>query len=99
MVARAILLSYSVDLPARAMISNMKQWNGAYDYLYCEELGTTVGGDQLHRYWPYTHVTPISHESLLQNAAMATTTGTPVCMYLRDQASPLYIFVSVAQFV
>ena len=43
MVARGILLACSVDLPARAMISNMKQWNGANGCLYCEEEGSTIG--------------------------------------------------------
>ena len=78
MVARGILLACSVDLPARAMISNMKQWNGANGCLYCEEEGSTIGTDHLHRYWPYKPATPRSHASLLQNAKSATRSGTPV---------------------
>ena len=80
MVARGILLHCSVDLPARAMICNMKQWNGAHGCLYCTEQGTTVGGDHLHRYWPYTISQPRSHTSFLQNAEVATRTGSPVCV-------------------
>ena len=79
MVSRAILLACSVDLPARAMICNMKQWNGAHGCLYCEEAGTTIGADHLHRYWPYKPTTPRSHASLLHNAECAIRNGTPVC--------------------
>ena len=53
-VARAILINCSVDLPARAILTNMKQWNGKYGCLYCEEEGTTIGDDHLHRYWLYS---------------------------------------------
>lgn len=77
--ARAIVLNCSVDLPARAMICNMKQFNGRHGCLYCEEEGTTIGQDHLHRFWPRQAVSvPRSHTSLLQNARMATTTGTVV---------------------
>ena len=48
--ARAILINCSVDLPARAILVNMKQWNGKEEILYCESPGTTLGGDHLHRY-------------------------------------------------
>ena len=52
MIARVILLFCSVDLPARAIVLNMKQWNGQHGCLNCESPGTTVDGDHLHRYWP-----------------------------------------------
>ena len=84
MVARAILLICSVDLPARTMISNMKQWNGANECLYCEEEGSTIGTDHLQRYWPYKPATQRSHSSLLQNAQSAITSGTPVRNSMHD---------------
>ena len=75
MVCRAILLNCSVDLPARAMITNMKQWNGENGCLYCEDTGTTIGSDHLHRYWPYKHATPArTKTSLLHNAQSALST-------------------------
>ena len=46
-VARALILNFAVDLLARAMITNMKQWNGISGCLYCEDEGITLG---LHRY-------------------------------------------------
>ena len=48
--ARAIPLLCSVDLPARAILLNMKQWNGVQGCLYCESTGTVLPGDHLHRY-------------------------------------------------
>ena len=79
MVARGILLMCSVDLPARAMLLNMKQWNGTNGCLYCEEAGTTIGNDHLHRYWPYkSGISARSHASIIQNAKSAVTSGAPV---------------------
>ena len=40
----------SVDLPARAMVLHMKQWNGAYGCAYCDDEGTCIDGDNLHQY-------------------------------------------------
>ena len=80
MTANAVVLNLSVDLPARAIVSNMKQFNGRYGCLYCEEEGTTLGADHLHRYWPYkTNATPRTHSSLLRDTQKAVTTETCVC--------------------
>ena len=88
MNASAIVLNCSLDLPARAVVTNMKQYNGRYGCLYCEEEGTTIGGDHLHRYWPcQTATVPRTHASLLQNAHMATTTGTCVCTPITNRNS------------
>lgn len=79
MLAGAILLSCSVDLPARAMIMNMKQFNGMYGCVYCEDQGTVVGSDHLHRYWPQQ--TASIPRSLLSNAREAITTGSVVGIF------------------
>ena len=77
--ARVIILSCSVDLPARAMITNMKQWNGINGCLCCEDIGTTVGTDHLHRYWPHQGCSiERTHASLLRNATEAVRQGTTV---------------------
>lgn len=79
MTAKAIVLNCAVDLPARALVCNMKQWNGCNGCLYCEKEGTTLPGDHLHRYWPYRSVPVMrSHTSLLHNAQIATATQTCV---------------------
>lgn len=81
MRAGAILLTCTVDLPARAMLINMKQFNGIHGCLYCEDEGTVLGADHLHRYWPQQSTSvQRSHASLLRNAEEATRTGTTVCV-------------------
>lgn len=81
MVARVALLLCSVDLPARALITHMKQWNGINGCLYCENDGVTIGSDHLHRYWPYQPSSRLrSRASLLSNAEIAITTGNTVRM-------------------
>ena len=83
--ARAILFVCCADLPARAMLTNMKQWNGQFGCLYCEDEGTTLGTDHLHRYWP-SHVSSTlrTHASILMNAEDATKEAKAVSMlYLK----------------
>lgn len=38
--SKARLLMCTADLPARAQILNMKQYNGKQGYAYCEDEGT-----------------------------------------------------------
>ena len=77
--ARAMLLQLSVDLPARALVLNMKHFNGAFACCYCESEGETLPGDHLHRYWPHVPgTTQRTHQSLLANARKAVTEKTSV---------------------
>ena len=93
MVARAILLCCSVDLPARAMITNMKQFNRKHGCLYCEDEGTVIGSDHLHRYWPQkTSCTPRTHQSVLSNEDIICK-----CLFL-DFDSVKYVFPSSMMF-
>lgn len=78
MIAKAILLNCSVDLPARAIVLNMKQWNGINGCLYCDHEGVTLSGDHLHRDWPLKPSRPRTHASLLHNAEQAVITGKSV---------------------
>ena len=79
MFARVALLLCSVDLPARALVTNMKQWNGVNKCLYCEHDGVTIGSDHLHRYRPYQPSSSLrSRAPLLSNAEMAIITGNTV---------------------
>lgn len=65
------------------MITNMKQWNGLNGCLYCEDAGTTVGGDHLHRYWPYEGLSvPRTHASVMNNAEEAVKKGDAVSRYI-----------------
>lgn len=75
----AILLQVSADLPARACIANMKQFNGAFGCLYCESRGSTAPGNSLHRFWPIDHAAPLrTHSMVLESAREATTSASAV---------------------
>ena len=43
----------SADLPGKALMANMKQYNGEQGCSVCEDKGKTVGTGGLHRIWPY----------------------------------------------
>lgn len=78
-LARALLLTAAVDLPARALLMNMKLFNGKHACVYCEQEGVTEGSNHLHRFWPYRMTTSRTHQSILRNAVEATTRNYPVC--------------------
>lgn len=75
---RCILLTTAVDLPARALLLNMKQFNGKHGCCFCEAEGTTRNDDWLHRYWPPATATLRTHASIMQNAISATQERTTV---------------------
>jgi len=71
---RAALVVCSCDLPARALVTNMLQFNGTHGCLYCEDSGDTVEGKPLHRFWPHKpNSTLRTHQSLISNAKDAVT--------------------------
>lgn len=70
--ARAAVLLCSVDLRARALVSNTKQYNGQYGCLYCESPGQAREQAPAIRDWPYEEdITMRSHDSIKRNALMA----------------------------
>ena len=78
-IARGVLLECSVDLPARAMVLQMKQFNGAFGCCYCEVEGETEAGNPLHRFWPSSStMIPRTHESITANACKAVAEKNPV---------------------
>ena len=46
--ARAKLLMFVADLPARALVLNMKQYNGKFRCAHCEDEGQTRATSPLH---------------------------------------------------
>ena len=49
----AMLMICSLDLPAKAALLNMKQYNGANGCSACDAPGKTFPGCHLHRFWPF----------------------------------------------
>lgn len=78
MQAKAILILSSLDLPARALVTNMKQYNGICGCIYCEQEGTTTSGCSLHRWWPYRPSIERTHQTLMLNARQAYESRTAV---------------------
>ena len=78
--ARCILLMSAVDLPARALLLNMKQYNGIQGCSFCYSEGKSKRSSPLHRYWPPTLTVPVlrTSQSIRENAAQATITNDPV---------------------
>ena len=53
-ICRGMMLTYSVDLPARALVCNMKSFNGVHSCPTCLDSGdNNVGASPMHRYWPF----------------------------------------------
>jgi hypothetical protein len=77
---RCILLMSAVDLPARALLLNMKQYNGMYGCSFCYSEGTTKRGSPLHRFWPPQLIEPSlrTSQSVRENASQATIANDPV---------------------
>ncbi len=73
---RGTLLISSADLPAKAPLVNMKQYNGAYGCNFCEDEGVPRASSHLHRNWPHMeHSTLHTHASMVENAKKALDTG------------------------
>ena len=78
-IVRARLLLCSVDLPARALVLNMKQFNGEYGCCYCKDKGVTRPTSSLHRNWPYTATNTMrTHQDIICSARTALQNKTHV---------------------
>ena len=77
--AKVILLQCSADLPARAQLTKMKQFNGHCACLYCYNAGTTSPNNPLHRFWPHSACSQRTSHSFIQDVIKATTTAKVVC--------------------
>ena len=77
---RGMLLTCTVDLPARAAVCNMKGFNGAHSCTTCLDSGdNTVGSTRMHRYWPFNPNCEVrSLDSVHRTVVRASQTGTTV---------------------
>ena len=50
---KAAIVAVSCDLPARAIVLNMRQFNGKQGCHLCEDEGTTDPNNHLVRWWPH----------------------------------------------
>ena len=80
-VGRGILLMTSVDLPARAIVLNMKNFNGSHGCCYCLHSGETTPPAYLLRFWPLREVPARTHSTMIEMARESHTTGLAVSNY------------------
>ena len=79
MTVKARLLMCSVDLPAKAIVLNCKQFNGQYGCTYCEDEGVPRASTHLHRNWPYSNSSVHrTHMGIIANAREALHNKAPV---------------------
>ena len=79
---RARLCICTADLPAKALVCNMKAYNGEYACPTCLDKGdNTVGPSFLHRYWPFNPSMVLrTEEGVWEASSEATTTGSSVSL-------------------
>lgn len=71
---KVAIVAMSCDLPARAMVLNMKQFNGRSGCHLCEDEGATSESNRLFRWWPFSSSPMLrTRESLISNAVYAST--------------------------
>ena len=95
---KAALVAISCDLPARALVLNMRQFNGAQACHLCEDNGQTSATNHLLRWWPPNPSSVLrTKESLSADAIKATTEGAIVsehaCSILRCVSSVCAVHV------
>lgn len=69
---RAAMVVMSCDLPARAIVLNMKQFNGRHGCHLCEDPGENEAHLPMLRWWPYNSAATLrTKKSLLENSLQA----------------------------
>ena len=72
-----------LHITTRALLLNMKQFNGKHGCCYCYQEGAVRPGCALHRFWPPDAASVRTHQSVIESAIEATSTRTPVVMYIK----------------
>ena len=76
---QAKLLMCSVFLPARAVLLNMKQFNGEYGCCYCEDKNVPRATSNLHHNGPFDTSSSLrSHTGIILNAKTVLENKKPV---------------------
>lgn len=80
---KVMLLQCSVDFPARASLTNMKQFNGKWGCLYCDNPGKTTPNNPLHRFWPHDASSVArTPDSIKSDVVAAVSRGDAVSVYI-----------------
>lgn len=79
LLVKAQLLMASLDLPARAIVANMKQFNGKFGCSVCLDEGKSRPGQAMLRYFPFKELVQLrTHTSMVTDARKAALEGNEV---------------------
>ncbi len=85
-LCQAMMLCSCLDLPAKATVMNMKQWNGVNGCSVCLDKGDNSTGSKNARYWPYNRGnTWRTHSGVIEDAKQAVIQNKPVSVYHQFQ--------------
>ena len=97
MCACVMLARCTADLPARALLCNMKSFNGRCACPTCSEPGdNTLERTSLHRFWPHMDTIHIRTASEVKRAFVDATNSNEAvsATYLRDILYLLHVIFS-----
>ena len=81
LLIRAHLLAVTVDLPAKAMVANMKQFNGKFGCSFCMDEGETRPSCPMQRFWPFKEQCTLrNHQSYEDDVKKAVRLKNAVCL-------------------
>ena len=82
-IIKAAMVAASLDLPARAKVLNMRQFNGEHGCHLCECPGKNSPENRLFRWWPHDPAAVLrTKESFLKNSIAATSENKVVISYV-----------------
>ena len=84
LTCRVVMLISTLDLPARAIVLNQKQFNGHSSCCWCEIEGGSPPNLAMVSYFPYPGIQPVQYtrHTILANTNDATKNKAPVsCVY------------------
>ena len=81
-IVRTALLMCSVDLPARSLCANMKQFNGKHSCVFCKCAGVPRERRRMVRDWPPGNYMPRTHLSIVDDAKEAVATAEAVSVFV-----------------
>ncbi len=91
---KVMMLQSSLDLPARAIVSSMKQFNGKSSCTVCTQEGTPNPSCHLVRWWPYNSGVQLrTHQLQLHNAEQSARLEEPVREMLVVTYTVLLIYI------
>ncbi|KAL5016753.1 hypothetical protein ScPMuIL_006342 [Solemya velum] len=72
------LLAACLDLPARALVANMKQFNGKFGCIFCFDEGQSDPAKPMQRFYPFSDKSQLrTHTSILQDIRIAVQNRQP----------------------